>query len=262
MPRVLLLGGTTEASTLARLMAEAGLDAVFSYAGRTARPAAQPLPTRIGGFGGAAGLARFLHDQAISHVIDATHPFAAEISRNAIAACAAAGGVPLLGLERPAWQARPGDRWTRVADLTAAAAALPETPCAVFLAIGRQGLAAFETAGPHRWLLRLVDAGTGPPVLRGAARVIARGPFTVAGDLALMRAHRISHLVAKDSGGAGAEAKLVAARQLGVRVILIDRPVLPPRAVVADPAEALDWLHHASPSGSEAGAETVALRGA
>lgn len=246
MIRILLLGGTTEASRMARLLADAGMDAVFSYAGRTHAPVAQPLPLRVGGFGGASGLAAYLRDQAISHVIDATHPFAAQMSRNAIAACNETR-TPLLVLERPAWRAGPDDRWTHVADPEGAARALPDAPARVFLAIGKQNLAPFA-ARPHHYLLRLVDPPEGPLSLQGAEAVIARGPFTAEGDEALMRAHGITHLVAKNSGGAGAEAKLIAARRLRLPVVMIDRPRLPPRPGVADPEEAMVWLHHGASS--------------
>lgn len=239
--RVLLLGGTTEAGALARALAAAGSDAVYSYAGRTRAPVAQPLPLRIGGFGGAEGLAEYLRDHAITHVIDATHPFAARISANAVAACAATG-LPLLALERPGWTEGPGDDWTRVPDLAAAARALPRDPANVFLAIGRQTLDVFAGL-PHRWLLRFVDAE--PVPLPGAVRVVDRGPYAVAGDMALMRAHGIRIVVAKDAGGAGARAKLDAARALRLPVILIDRPAIPARPVAATVDEALAWLHRA-----------------
>ena len=245
MKRVLLLGGTTEASDLARLLAGAGIDAVFSYAGRTAAPVTQPLPMRIGGFGGASGLADWLQGAGISHVIDATHPFAARMSHNAHAACTELG-LPLLALQRPAWQPGPGDDWQPVPDIAGAVAALPDRPARVFLAIGKQNLDPFARL-PHDWLLRLVDAPDSPPLPR-AQVVIARGPFTADGDRSLMAAHRITHLVAKNSGGAGASAKLQAARDLGVRVVMIDRPALPDRATVATPAEALDWLHQTAPA--------------
>src|SRR5690606_32148210 len=181
--RVLLLGGTTEAAAMARALADAGIEALYSYAGRTSTPRPQPLPLRIGGFGGAEGLAACLRDGRFTHVIDATHPFAATISRNAVAACAAAG-VPLLAVERPAWTPAPGDDWTPVPDLAAAAAALPEAPANVFLAIGRQNLDVFKGL-PHRWLLRFVDPEPAP--LPHATRIVDRGPFTQAGDMALMR---------------------------------------------------------------------------
>ncbi len=241
MIRVLVLGGTSEASALARALASVRVNAVFSYAGRTESPVAQPLPTRVGGFGGVEGLARYLAGERITHLVDATHPFAAGISRNAIAAAAMAG-LPLIGLERPAWVAGPGDDWRAVPDVDAAVAALPETPARVFLAIGKQTLAPFAARPEHHYLLRLVDAPSGPLPLRDAAVVIARGPFAEADDLALIDGHRISHIVAKNAGGSGAEAKLAAARNRRIPVILIDRPVLPPRHLARTVAEVMAWL--------------------
>jgi precorrin-6A/cobalt-precorrin-6A reductase len=249
MPRILLLGGTTEASLLARALADAKADAVFSYAGRTAAPVAQPLPQRVGGFGGVEGLVAYLKDQRITHVVDATHPFAAGMSRNAITACSELG-LPLVALERPAWRAGPGDRWTHVADTEAAVSALPDTPARVFLAIGKQTLQPFDAKPQHHYLLRLVDPPEGPLPLPNAQAIIARGPFDLATDLALLRDHQITHIVAKNAGGAGAEAKLTAARQLGLPVILIDRPALPPRQVLGTVGQVMAWLGH---SGTERG---------
>ena len=240
MSRILLLGGTTEASQLAHALAVAGMDAVFSYAGRTEAPIAQPLPTRVGGFGGVAGLQAWLRDQRITHVVDATHPFAAQMSHNVITACAAAD-IPLLALERPAWVPQAGDQWHCVPDIDAAVAALPETPARVFLAIGRQNLASFAACLQHRYLLRLGNAAPELP-LPQAEVVLARGPFTVEGDYALMQAHGITHVVAKNAGGSGAAAKLVAARMLGLPVILIDRPAIAARTMVASVAEVMDWI--------------------
>lgn len=226
---------------MARALAEAGLDAVYSYAGRTANPLAQPLPTRIGGFGGPEGLADYLRAERISHVVDATHPFAGGMSRNAIAACAGTG-TPLIALERPPWIAQPGDRWVHVADYEAAARSLPGDGSAVFLAIGRQNLQPF-TGLNHVWMLRFAEVAAHP--LRDATLIVSRGPFTVAGDMALMRRHAIAHVVAKNAGGHAAEAKLAAARELALPVVMIDRPVLPLRRVVATPAEVMAWLHGA-----------------
>lgn len=244
MTRILLLGGTTEASLMALALARAGLDAVFSYAGRTDSPALQPLPTRVGGFGGVPGLVDWLRDHRISHVIDATHPFAAQMSRNAIMACAQTG-VALLGLERAAWQPGPGDDWHAVPDLAAAVDALPKAPARVFLAIGKQTLTPFAAKPQHHYLLRLVDPPTGPLPLDHATIVIARGPFDVAADSALLHDHAITHIVAKNAGGTGAEAKLTAARAQRVPVILIDRPALPARKVVATINDVMAWLGHA-----------------
>ncbi|MGL6210556.1 MAG: cobalt-precorrin-6A reductase [Paracoccaceae bacterium] len=242
MPRILLLGGTTEASQLAIALRTAGHSAVFSYAGRTANPEAQPLPTRIGGFDGVQGLVDYLRQNQITHVVDATHPFAAQMSGNAIAACAETG-VVLITLERPPWQACAQDVWTHVPDVLAAVAALPDWPAGIFLAIGKQTLAPFAAKPQHHYLLRLVDPPDTLP-LPNCTVVLARGPFDVAGDTALMQTHSITHVVAKNAGGAGAEAKLSAARALRLPVILIDRPVLPPRQVAHSVVQVMDWLPH------------------
>ncbi|MGR3616574.1 MAG: cobalt-precorrin-6A reductase [Paracoccaceae bacterium] len=249
MTRILLLGGTTEASRLARGLADAGLDAVFSYAGRTLSPVPQPLPTRVGGFGGVAGLVEYLRVERISHVVDATHPFAAQMSGNAVAACAQAG-VSLAALEREPWAVDKGDNWIRVSDVTGAVEALPEEPANVFLAIGKQNLEAFAARPEHHYLLRLVDAPETPLPLSLNSVILARGPFDVAGDTALMRARAITHVVAKNAGGAGAEAKLHAARALGLPVILIDRPRVPGRLVLRCVADVMAWLDHDGPTPS------------
>lgn len=223
-------------------MADAGWPALLSYAGRVASPRGQPVPVRVGGFGGAEGLAAFLRANGIGQVIDATHPFAARISRHAVEACASAE-VPLRAFERPAWAAGPRDDWTHVADIASAAAALDGAGRRVFLAIGRQHLASFAHLAQHRFLTRLVDAPAASFPLPGAEVVVARGPFRLEDDLDLMRAHGTELLVAKNAGGAGAEAKIIAARTLGIPVIMIDRPELPARPVCGTVAEVMDWLH-------------------
>ena len=230
---------------MAEALAKAGLDAVYSYAGRLQNPVAQPLPTRSGGFGGADGLAACLRAEGFTHLIDATHPFAATISQNAIAASDRAR-VPLIALERPAWTRQPGDRWHHVASFEAAAAALPGDGSGVFLAIGRQQLQPFQGVN-HRWMLRFVEVASHP--LRDATLIVSRGPYTVAGDIALMRRHAIAHVVAKNAGGHGAEAKITAARELGLPVVMIDRPKLPARRVVASVAEVMNWLHGSTERG-------------
>lgn len=223
-------------------MAKAGLDAMLSYAGRTANPRAQPLPVRIGGFGGAEGLAAWLQENEVKRVIDATHPFAAQISRNAIVACGAAD-VPLLAFERSPWRPTAGDRWTEVADLPATAEALVGARQNVFLAIGKQNLDLFAGQPQHRYLLRLVDPPTETLPLPDHIVELARGPFDVEGDLALIQRHNIQVIVAKNAGGAGAEAKLIAARELGLPVIMVARPTLPARETVETVEEAMRWCH-------------------
>ncbi|WP_421701741.1 cobalt-precorrin-6A reductase [Aliiroseovarius sp.] len=243
MGKILVLGGTSEASALARALADRGDEALFSYAGRTLSPVAQPLPTRVGGFGGVDGLSAFLKAEGITGVVDATHPFAAQMSRNAVAACAQAG-VPLAGFERAPWQAAEGDNWRAVPDLEGAVAALPDVPARVFLAIGKQNLGVFAVKPQHHYLLRLVDPPEGALALPNARAVIARGPFDVAGDTALLKDHRVDLIVAKNAGGTGARAKLDAARVLGLPVVLIDRPRVPARTVLSRMDEVLHWLDH------------------
>ena len=248
MTRILLLGGTSEASALARALAERGDDAIFSYAGRTGTPVAQPLPTRVGGFGGVAGLVEYLRAEAITHVVDATHPFAAGMSANAVAACDRAE-VALAALERPEWRAGKGDDWTRVRDIVGAVAALPDSGARVFLAIGKQHVDGFTAKPGNFYLLRLVDPPETPLPFPDCAIEIARGPFDVASDEALMEAHGITHIVAKNSGGAGAEAKLTAARALALPVVMIDRPATPARRVLNSVGAVLDWLDHGADRG-------------
>ncbi|MFS4582494.1 cobalt-precorrin-6A reductase [Phaeobacter sp. C3_T13_0] len=249
MTRILLLGGTTEASALARTLAEADADAVFSYAGRTAKPVSQPLPTRVGGFGGAEGLAAYLGDEGITHVVDATHPFAAQMSTNAVQACTTAG-VALCGYERPPWQAGAGDEWLHATSIDAAVDALPDSPARVFLAIGKQNLSQFAVKPQHHYLLRLVDQPDAPLPLPQTMVEIARGPFDVAGDTSLMQRHAITHVVAKNAGGTGAHAKLTAARNLNLPVIMIGRPELSAKAgqrpVLGSVEEVMAWLSHRS----------------
>lgn len=238
--RVLVLGGTLDASRLAQALAKAGVDGIFSYAGRTSAPIAQPLPTRVGGFGGVAGLQAFLQTERITHVVDATHPFAAQMSSNAVQVCTSAG-VPLLALERPAWQAQSGDVWQHVPDIAAAVQALPTEPARVFLAIGRQHLAPFLACTQHWYLLRLVDPVLDLPAERGHV-VLDRGPFTVEGDRALLQAHGITHVVSKNSGGAGAHAKLMVAGEHGLPVIMIERPFIPARPTGSTVEGVCRWL--------------------
>ncbi|MDD7970788.1 cobalt-precorrin-6A reductase [Roseinatronobacter alkalisoli] len=241
MPNILVLGGTIEATRLVADLARAGLPTTLSYAGRVARPKPQPVPVRVGGFGGADGLARYLRENHITHLVDATHPFADTISRNALHAATLAD-TPLLALTRPPWTARDGDQWTHVPDIPAAVAALGMPRRNIMLALGRMHLAAFATQPQHRYLLRLVDPPQTPPPLPDHHIIIDRGPFDAVADAALMQAHDISLIVAKNAGGTGALAKLTAARQLQIPVLMIDRPALPERAQTQDIATVLDWV--------------------
>ena len=224
-PAVLILGGTAEARELAfRLTARAGLRVISSLAGRVRDPALPAGELRVGGFGGAGGLAAWLAEQDVSAVIDATHPFAEGISASAAAASGQAG-VPLLRLARPPWQAADGDRWHQAASLTEAARVLPGLGNRVFLTTGRQGLAAFAPLAQLWFLIRCVDPPSGPmPPQRQV--ILARGPYDAAAELALMRRHRIEVLVSKNSGGQMTAGKLAAARDLGIPVVMVSRPEL------------------------------------
>jgi precorrin-6A/cobalt-precorrin-6A reductase len=244
MRNILILGGTTEASALAARLAELGETATLSYAGRVESPRAQPVPTRTGGFGGVAGLVDFLKVNNITHVVDATHPFAAQMSRHAVLAAQQAG-VALVAFTRPAWRPVPGDLWTRVPDIPAAIAALDGPPQRIFLALGRMHVEAFAAQPQHHYLLRLVDPPETPPSLPHHTVVIARGPFTEPDDTALLHRHGITLVVAKNAGGKGASAKLAAARVLRLPVLMIDRPPAPERREANSLQEVLDWLDHA-----------------
>jgi precorrin-6A/cobalt-precorrin-6A reductase len=215
----------------------------MSLAGRTAAPAAQPVPVRIGGFGGADGLAAYLRDENIDALIDATHPYAAVISANA-AAAAAQAGVALVALHRPGWTPAAGDRWTEVDRMPDAVAALGNAPRRVFLALGRKEIAPFEAAPQHRYLVRSVDPVDPPLAVPHAVYLTARGPFAEAGERALLEAHGVEVIVAKNSGGAAAYGKIAAARALGLRMIVLRRPALPEVAAVETVDEVLDWLDH------------------
>jgi precorrin-6A/cobalt-precorrin-6A reductase len=241
--RALILGGTGDANQLAEMFVRERIDAIYSYAGRTQIPLGHALPTRTGGFGGVDGLADFIKRECITHVIDATHPFAAEMSRHAVEACATTR-VPLIALERAPWIRATGDNWIEVLDIDAAVAALPEKPTRVFLAIGRQHIAPFAAKPQHAYTLRFVDAPDGVLPLPDAEIIVSRGPFTIEGDRELMRIRGIEFLVARNSGGAGARAKIDAARELGLPVILIARPTLPERPRVESIEDVLAWLGH------------------
>lgn len=221
MRTVLVLGGTGEARALAAALG--GVRVISSLAGRVADPRLPVGEVRVGGFGGVAGLVAYLRAERVDAVVDATHPFADRITANAVAATAELG-LPLLVLRRPGWTQREGDRWTWVGSVAEAARAVAGRRA--FITTGRQELAAFSGG-----VARTVDPPD-PPV-PGVEVLLDRGPYTVEGELELLRRHRIEVLVTKDSGGAMTGAKLVAARHLGLPVVLVRRPPLPDAPVVA-----------------------------
>lgn len=225
-PHVLVLGGTTEARELAAaLSARPGTEVTTSLAGRVTRPGAVAGEVRVGGFGGAEGLAQWLRAHRADAVVDATHPFAGTITANA-AHAATATGLPLVVLRRPGWQPGPGDQWHPVPSLEAAAGLLPGLGHRILLTTGRLRLAAFAHLTAPRFVVRSVEPPE-PPLPPHTRVLLDRGPFTVAGETAVLRDHRIDVLVTKDSGGAATSAKLTAARDLGLPVVVVRRPPLP-----------------------------------
>ncbi len=240
--RILILGGTGEARRLAEALARLPRKTIItSLAGRTTEPLRPPGELRIGGFGGAAGLAAYLESARIDQVIDATHPYAAAISRHAIEACAVAS-LPLIRLERPAWPAQAGDCWIEVDCLAAAAAVLPQLGRRAFLTIGTKELAAFAEVEGVSFLVRLVDRPSENFALPGAEIVLGRGPFAEAVELELLRRHRIDVVMAKNSGGSATYCKIAAARILGLPVLLLRRPPLPACTTVSSVEAAVNWV--------------------
>jgi precorrin-6A/cobalt-precorrin-6A reductase len=242
--RLLILGGTGEAAALASAAIRRfgdGLRVTTSLAGRTGAPAALAGAVRRGGFGGADGLAAYLAAEGIDLVVDATHPFAAAISAAARLACARQG-VPRLLLLRPPWRQDPLDRWIEAADAAAAARVLPLHGRRALMTIGAGELAAFAQVEGVHFVVRLVDKPAAPLPLGPAEFLLGRGPFALDAERAILERHAIDVLVAKASGGAATEAKLVAARERRLPVIMLRRPPAEPGPSVADVAGALDWL--------------------
>lgn len=278
--KVLVLGGTSEGRLLATELVTRGLTVVSSLAGRVSSPRLPAGEVRIGGFGGTAGLAAYLAQEEISAVVDATHPFAAGITANAALACAGTGAapdstfasarrvslggragkgpdleasgesstqdrtrVPLLILRRPAWHPQPGDRWTQVADLHAAASTISAHPAStnVLLTTGRQEASAFA-ALRQRFILRAVEAPDGP-LPEHCEIILDRGPFTLEGERELFAGKHVHKLVTKNSGGPMTAAKLAVARERGLEVVMVERPPLPEGVpVVQEVAEAVEWV--------------------
>lgn len=240
--RLLLLGGTGEAASLAaRLADEPRIEAITSLAGRTRTPTAIAGRTRTGGFGGVEGLAAYLADNKIDLLIDATHPYAAHMPHIAAEACARVG-VPRLRLLRAPWAPAPGDRWIAAADLAAAAAALPDVARRVFVTTGQQDLEAFAPLTDTWFLVRLIEPPGAPLPLARCEIRLARGPFRAETEADLLRDHRIEAVVSKNSGGEGTYGKIAAARILSLPVIMIARPPQPAGETVAHVDACLAWL--------------------
>ncbi|WP_077529692.1 cobalt-precorrin-6A reductase [Vreelandella utahensis] len=247
--RILILGGTRDAMTLAeQLLDQPGLEPTYSLAGRTRRPLPPALPTRRGGFGGIEGLKQWLTDHDIAAVVDATHPFAAEMSHNAAVACRELD-LPLGRLDRAPWEAQPGDNWHPVADLHEAAHKATELTApgdTLWLTTGRTSLPAFEGIPDRHLLVRCVDPPDPEPAFPDWTLIEDRGPYSLDGERRLITDHNVAALITKNSGGQAARPKLDAAREAGIPVIIIDRPPLPPATHTFQSPEAVrDWLSQA-----------------
>jgi precorrin-6A/cobalt-precorrin-6A reductase len=241
MTRILILGGTGDAAELAaKVSIIPGIEVITSLAGRTRQPATLVGPVRVGGFGGGSGLAVYLREERINLLIDATHPFAAQMSWNA-ATAATEVGIPYLILVRPAWTKMAGDEWIEVESVEAAVKAIPTTAKRVFLTIGRQQLAPFAALTETWFLMRAID----PPdvTIPYGKLLLDRGPFNLASERKLLRDYQIQAIVSKNSGGEATYPKIIAARELGIPIVMVQRQVFPPGEQVADVESAVAWLN-------------------
>jgi precorrin-6A/cobalt-precorrin-6A reductase len=244
MKRLLILGGTGDAVGLAAQTVQIpGLETITSLAGRTNEPGEIASPTRVGGFGGETGLVEYLQTMAIDLLIDATHPFAAQISWNA-ANAAKTVGIPFLMLIRPEWVRSSLDRWIEVESIDRAVAAIPPTAVRIFLTIGRQQLAPFATLTDRWCLMRSIDPPAADIPLPPGKLLLDRGPFSLAQELQLLKDERIDAIVSKNSGGDATYAKIMAARELNLPVVMVQRPMMPAGDRVSNVGEAIDWLAH------------------
>jgi precorrin-6A/cobalt-precorrin-6A reductase len=241
MKRLLILGGTGDAVKLAdRAMSLPGVAVITSLAGRTSAPKHLVGDVRMGGFGGEAGLIAYLQTERIDLIIDATHPFAAQISQNA-AGAATKVGIPRLMLIRPEWARLPEDNWIEVESIEAAVRAIPTGVERIFLTIGRQQLAPFASLTDKWCLMRSIDPPDLSMPLPPGKLLLDRGPFSLAKERELLSEYRIQAIVSKNSGGDDTYAKIIAARELGVHVVMVQRPRVPDGEVVTDVAGAIEW---------------------
>jgi precorrin-6A/cobalt-precorrin-6A reductase len=242
--RVLILGGTHEAFHLAERLADvAGIEIISSLAGRTRDPRVPRGQVRMGGFGGAEGLARYLREERITHLVNATHPFAERISANAIAAAGTAG-IPLLRLLRTAWTPCLGDRWIAAGHASEAAELCRREGGRIFLTVGSGEIETFAGIHNAHFLVRMIDVPDMLP-LSDYRVIAARGPFSLQDELRLIAEHHIGLLVAKNSGGEATYAKIEAARRMDLPVIMIERPpiALDPRSPALPTVdEVVSWL--------------------
>lgn len=240
MVRILILGGTAPAFELAQVLTELGFTVVTSLAGRTQAPRTPAGAVRVGGFGGVEGLVSYLKQEAIAALIDATHPFAARISEQAAIACQMVS-IPRLMLVVPAWEAQENDRWVSIPSLAQAAAILPSMAQRVFLTIGRQEVATFAPLRNLWFLMRLLEAAPEGERLPPGEIIYARPPFTVEQERHWMEHYQVDTLVSKNSGGTSTYAKIQAARELGLAVVMVERPALPEGDRASTVSEAVQW---------------------
>lgn len=233
---ILILGGTAEADILADLLRGHGIEFTYSLAGVTPNPKARVYPLHIGGFGGVIGLARYLTQNTVNMLVDATHPFASEMTKNALAASIQAN-VPMLRFERPEWDEPENANWAHAESLDQAAKILP-AGARVFLSVGAQSMAEFA----HRSDVDFVSRSIKPPSSPFSKTIVAKPPFDVAGEVHLFSKYRITHLVSKNAGGDQTSAKLVAAKQLGIKVIMVERPTPPVAEIARDITTAMAWI--------------------
>ncbi|MFC7052912.1 cobalt-precorrin-6A reductase [Hansschlegelia quercus] len=232
-PRILVLGGSTEGFAAAEALTAAGYEVISSFAGRTKTRRSAVGEERVGSFGGAKGLGAYLAVENIAAVVDALHPFASKMKANAGIACADTG-TPIVHIDRPQWRREPGDDWRIVSDVAAAAAATPATAGVCLLTIGRQHIKAFEKRKDLELLIRVIDPPERPFRHKRATFLAQRGPFALEAERALFAERNVTCLVAKNSGSHAAEAKLIVARERGIPVVIVDRPVAPDSPTVAD----------------------------
>ncbi len=240
--RLLILGGTGDAAKLAAQAVNLRqLEVISTLAGRTTFPAPVASTVRIGGFGGKAGLVEYLRDMKIDLLIDATHPFAAQISQNA-AQAASEVGIPWLMLTRPAWAKLPADDWIEVESIEEAVTAIPGTAERIFLTIGRQQLAPFASLTDRWFLMRSIDPPAPNIPLPAGKLLLDRGPFSLTHERQLLQDYQIQSIVSKNSGGDATYAKVIAAREMSIPIVMVQRPIAPEGAKVLDVLGAIEWL--------------------
>ena len=243
MKNILILGGTTEARQLGSMLKANKLKATISFSGVIPNITEQSIPKICGGFGGAKGLAEYLSKKNITHLVDATHPFSTNISENAIIA-AKSTGVHFVALERKQWSEELGDKWMKVKDFDGAKQIITGQFQRVFLAIGRKEIGHFSEYTQHFYLLRVIDSSPvnfGPPK---SQIIIDKGPFTFENDKKLLLKYNITKIITKNSGGVGARAKIDAARDLQIPIVMIERPEIHSRKAIHDTELVFDWIVH------------------